>query len=162
MIFLEAVLMGIFATFVMDLAARFLVRRKLIHPFIAPEAVGRWFLYMFKGTFVHKDITLTQPLKHEKIWYAISHFLIGVVLAGLYLFLEREVPIIPHNGWLALIYGMATVLLPWFWLLPSTGFGFMASKSPIKSIIHRTNFINHTTFGLGLFLWIFVFHRFFI
>ena len=50
------ILMGIFATFFMDFLAGFLVKRKLIHPFIAPEAVGRWFLYMFRGKFVHKDI----------------------------------------------------------------------------------------------------------
>jgi len=33
----------------MDILAGFLAKRKLIHPFIKPEALGRWFLYIFKG-----------------------------------------------------------------------------------------------------------------
>jgi hypothetical protein len=39
---------------------------------------------------------------------------------------------------------------------------FMASKSSNKGLIIRTNFINHTNFGLGLLIWILSFHRFFI
>ena len=88
------ILMGIFATFFMDFLAVFLVKRKLIHSFIEPEAVGRWFLYMFRGKFVHKDIHKTPELKNEKLWCFISHYLIGIVLAGIYLFLELKEPII--------------------------------------------------------------------
>jgi hypothetical protein len=61
-----------------------------------------------------------------------------------------------------LLFGIATVFFPWFWLLPSIGIGFMASKSPKRSQILRTNLINHTNFGLGLLLWIVLLHRFFV
>jgi hypothetical protein len=71
----------------MDLLAVFLVKRKLIHSFIAPEALGRWFLYMFRAKFIHKDIHNTPSLKNEKLWCIISHYLIGIILAGIYLFL---------------------------------------------------------------------------
>ena len=73
MIIIEMILMGIFATFFMDFLAGFLVKRKLIHPFIAPEDVGRWFLYMFRGKFVHKDIHKIPALKKEKFWCFLSH-----------------------------------------------------------------------------------------
>ena len=161
MIVIEMILMGIFATFFMDLLAGFLVKRKFIHSFIAPEAVGRWFLYMFRGKFIHKDIHKTPALKNEKLWCFISHYLIGIVLAGIYLFLESREPIIRDQIWITLIFGITTVVLPWFWLLPSIGFGFMASKSPNRSLIIRTNLVNHTSFGLGLFIWIVSFHRLF-
>jgi hypothetical protein len=65
-IVLELILMGIFATFFMDLLAGFLVRKKMIYPFITPEAVGRWFFYMFRGKFIHHDIHKTPALKNEK------------------------------------------------------------------------------------------------
>ena len=162
MIILEMILMGILATFFMDFLAGFLVKRKLIHSFIAPEAVGRWFLYMFRGKFVHKDIHKTPALKNEKLWCFISHYLIGIVLAGIYLFLELKEPIIRDQMWMPLIFGIATVFLPWFWLLPSIGLGFMASKSSNRSLIIRTNLVNHTNFGLGLFIWVVSFHRFFL
>ena len=49
MIILEIILMGIFATYFMDLLSGILVKRKVIHSYIGTEAVGRWFLYVFKG-----------------------------------------------------------------------------------------------------------------
>ena len=162
MIFVEAILMGIFATFIMDLLAGFLVKRRIIHSFITPEAIGRWFLYMFRGRFIHTDIHKTPALENEKFWCLISHYLIGIVLAGIYLFLELKVPIIRDQMWVPLVFGIATVFLPWSWLLPSIGLGFMASKSSNKSLIIRTNLANHTNFGLGLFLWVISFHRFFM
>ena len=156
------ILMGIFATLFMDFLAGFLVKRKLIHSFIEPEAVGRWFLYMFRGKFIHKDIHKTPALKNEKLWCFISHYLIGIVLAGIYLFLELKGLVIRDQMWMPLLFGIVTVFLPWIWLLPSTGLGFMASKSSNRSIILRTNLINHTNFGEGLFLWVVSFHRLFL
>ena len=153
--------MGVFATLIMDFLASILAKRKIIHPFITPDAIGRWFLYMFKGKFIHNDINKTPPLKNEKLWCLISHYLIGIVLAGIYLFFESELPIIRDQTWLSILFGIVTVALPWFWLLPSTGFGFMASKSSIRSLIIRTNLINHTNFGLGLFIWIISLHGLF-
>jgi hypothetical protein len=156
------VLTGIFATFFMDFLTGFLIKRKRIHSFIEPEAIGRWFLYMFRGKFIHEDIQKTPALKNEKLWCVISHYLIGIVLAGMYLFLESTEPIIRDQVWMSLIFGIATVFLPWFWLLPSIGLGFLASKSSNRSLIIGTNLINHTNFGLGLFIWVVSFHRFFI
>lgn len=39
--------------------------------------------------------------------------------------------------------------------------GIMASKSSNRSLILRTNLVNHTNFGPGLFMWVFSFDRFF-
>jgi hypothetical protein len=162
MIVIESVLMGLFATYLMDISAGYLVKRNLIHSFVTPEAVGRWFLYMLRGTLIHRDIQKTPPLKGEKLWGIISHYAIGIVLAGIYLLLEIILPIVRDQIWMPLLYGIATVFLPWFWLLPSIGLGFMASKSSNQSLIIRANLINHTNFGLGMFIWILSFHRFFI
>ena len=162
MVIVEMILMGIFATYFMDLLAGFLVKRKLIHSYIGPEAVGRWFLYMFRGKIIHKDIQKTPTLNNENIWGVLSHYLIGIVLAGIYLFLELKVQAIRDQMWMSLIFGITTVLLPWVWMLPSMGLGFLASKSPNKSRIIRTNLVNHTNFGLGLFIWVVTVHRFFM
>ena len=162
MIIIEAVLMGTFATYIMDLLAGILAKRKFIYPFISPEAIGRWFLYIFKGKLVHKDINESPKLKNEKLWCLISHYLIGVALAGAYLVLDSKIALVRKDTWMSLVFGIATVCFPWLWLLPSIGIGIMASKSPNRSLIIRTNLINHTNFGLGLFVWIVFCHRFFI
>jgi hypothetical protein len=161
-IIVEMILMGLFATIIMDSLAKFLARKKIIYPFITPEALGRWFFYIFRGKFSHQDINKTPALQNEKAGYFISHYLIGVALAGFYLLLELKVPLIRGQILMPVIFGIVTVLLPWFWLLPGTGLGIMASKSSNRSLILRTNLINHTNFGVGLLLWIIFLHRFFL
>jgi hypothetical protein len=162
MILLEAILSGIWATLMMDLLARFLSRRSLIYPFIIPESMGRWFAYMLKGKFKHGDINRTPAIMNERRWYFLSHYLIGIILAGLYLLSTLKLQVIGDHIWLAPLYGICTVAFAWFWLLPSIGLGIMAKKSAKRNLILKTNFINHTNFGLGLLLWLVVFHRFFI
>ena len=156
----EMILMGVLATLFMDLLSILLGKSKIIHQLIKPEAVGRWTLYMFRGKFIHKDINETPALNNEKSVALLSHYLIGIVLAGIYLLLELKEPTIRHQLWMPLIFGLTTVLLPWLWLYPSIGLGFLASKSPRKSPYIVTSLVNHTNFGLGLVLWIALFRRF--
>ena len=41
----EMILMGIFATFIMDILAKFLVKLKIAHPVIESHIPGRWILH---------------------------------------------------------------------------------------------------------------------
>ena len=156
----EMILMGAFATLVMDLLAVFLAKMRIIHPPIKGEAVGRWTLYLFRGKFVHEDINKTPALKSEKSAAMLSHYLIGIALAGIYLFLELKDPAMRQQLWMPLLFGLATVLLPWLWLYPSMGLGFLARKTPNKSPYIVTSLVNHTNFGLGMVLWVAQFRRF--
>jgi hypothetical protein len=158
--FVEMILMGLLATLFMDLLSIILGKLRIIHQLIKPQVVGRWALYMFRGKFIHQDIHKTPALNNEKSAALLSHYLIGIVLAGIYLLLELKVPAIRHQPWMALIFGLTTVLLPWLWLYPSIGIGFVASKAPRRSPYIVTSLINHTNFGLGLMIWIVFFRRF--
>jgi len=156
--FIEMILMGVLATLFMDLLSILLGKSKIIHQLIEPQVVGRWTLYMLKGKFVHKDVHKTPALNNEKSVALLSHYLIVIVLAGIYLLLELKEPTISYQLWMPLIFGIATVLLPWLWMYPSIGLGFLASKSPRKSSYIVTSLVNHTNFGLGLMIWV-VFFR---
>lgn len=156
----EMILMGFLATLFMDLLSVLLGKLKIIHQLIEPQVVGRWTLYMFRGKFIHKDVHKTPALNNEKSVALLSHYLIGIVLAGIYLLLELKEPTIRHQLWMPLIFGLTTVLLPWLWLYPSIGLGFLASKSSRKSPYIVTSLVNHTNFGLGLVVWIVVFRHF--
>lgn len=156
----EMILMGTLATLFMDLSAIFLAKLKVIRPQIGPEVVGRWFLHMFRGKFVHDDISKTPALNNEKLWALIAHYLIGIALAGIYLFVELIVPAIRDQLWMPLAFGLATTVLPWFWLYPSIGIGFLASKASKRSPYIIASLVNHTNFGLGFLVWIAVFRRF--
>ncbi len=158
----EMILMGVFATLVMDIMAITFAKLKITHPKIGPEAVGRWTLYMFRGKFFHKDINKTPALPNEILTSWIAHYLIGIALAGVYLFMELKLPEIDDQPLMALIFGILTVLLPWIWLFPSMGIGFLASKMPEKSPYIFTSLVNHTDFGIGMALWIVVFRNFLV
>ena len=155
------ILMGVFATYFMDLIGSLLHKKKLIHSLVEPEVVGRWFLYLFKGKFVHEDIYNSTALNNEKVWSFIFHYLIGIILAGIYLFLDLKVSIIHNHLWMPLVFGIATVILPWFVLFPGMGLGFLASKTPNRLSVIKTNLVHHTNFGIGLFIWAVSFHRLF-
>ena len=157
----EMILMGIFATFFMDFLAILVVKSKIVRPAIEPHIPGRWVLYMLRGKFIHEDINQTPALKNEKLAALISHYLIGIVLMGIYLFLELKEPAIRDQLWMPLVFGAATVLLPWLWLYPSMGIGFLASKSKNKSDYIIFSIMNHTNFGIGMVIWIVLFRRFF-
>jgi hypothetical protein len=157
----EMILMGIWATFFMDFLAVFVVKLKIVRATIGPQIVGRWALYMLRGKFVHEDIYQTPALKNEKLAALISHYLIGIMLTGTYLFLELKAPAIRDQLWVPLIFGVATILLPWLWLYPSIGIGFLASKSTKKSDYIIFSSINHTNFGIGMVIWIVAFRRLF-
>ena len=161
-IIVEMILMGVFATLLMDLLAILLGKLKIINQQLGPEIIGRWTLYMLRGKFIHTDIHKTPALKNEKLAAFCSHYLIGIALAGVYLFMELLEPAIRAQMWMPLIFGLITVLLPWFWLYPSIGISFLSLKSAKKSPYIITSLVNHFDFGPGLLIWIVCFRRFFI
>jgi hypothetical protein len=156
----EMFLLGILATLVMDLLGFVFAKTRIVHPLITPAIVGRWVLYLLRGKFIHKDINETPALKFERPAALLFHYLIGILLSGNYLALELEYPIIYQELWAPVLFGIATTVLPWFLLYPSIGLGLLASKAPKRSPYIVTSLVNHTSFGLGLLIWITFFRRF--
>ncbi len=63
------------------------------------------------------------------------------------------------NNWLqrptlipAIVFGVVTVLAPFFIMQPSFGFGFAASKMSNPTQARLRSLMNHTAFGIGLYL----------
>jgi hypothetical protein len=52
----------------------------------------------------------------------------------------------------ALVFGVVTVLAPFAIMQPSFGLGFAASKLPNPTPARVRSLLNHTAFGLGLYL----------
>ncbi|RIK60469.1 DUF2938 domain-containing protein, partial [candidate division KSB1 bacterium] len=69
------------------------------------------------------------------------------------------------NNWLqhptlmpAIIFGVVTVVAPFFIMQPSFGFGFAASKMPSPGSARLRSLMNHTAFGVGLHLFAVLFN----
>jgi hypothetical protein len=148
---ISAIFIGIGATLTFDLWALFL---KLAFK-ITPSnicIVGRWLRYMPEGILKHSNIISSPPKSGECAVGWIAHYLFGITFAIVFVGLAG-------NNWIqhptlipAIIYGIATVLAPFFIMQPSFGFGFAASKTSNPSQARIRSLMNHTAFGAGLYL----------
>lgn len=143
-------LIGIGATAVMDVWLTLLKRmgvQTLDFAFI-----GRWVGHLFRGRFVHPSIKKAQPISGELMLGWFTHYATGIAFAGLLVSIYGI-------GWTsnpsllpAVLVGMSTVVAPLFVMQPAMGSGFAASKTPtpLKNCIRSV--VNHSVFGLGLYL----------
>lgn len=148
---ISAILIGLGATLTTDLWALFLKRAFKI---AAPNycLVGRWLRYMPEGTFRHSSIASAPQKSAECVVGWIAHYLIGISFAITLLALVG-------NDWLqhptlipAVIFGVVTVLMPFFIMQPAFGLGVAASKTPNPTQARLRSLMNHTAFGIGLYL----------
>lgn len=149
--FLQTILIGLGATLTFDLWGLFLK-----YAFkMAPSnicLVGRWFRYMPEGTLLHASIAASPPKSAECTVGWLAHYTIGIVLAFVFV-------AVAGNGWLehptllpAMFFGVVTVLAPFVIMQPSFGLGFAASKTSNPTQARVRSLMNHTAFGVGLYL----------
>ncbi len=148
---LKVILTGIGATIIFDLWGQFLKYAFKITPSNIC-LVGRWVLYMPQGIFRHPNINKAEAKKGECPVGWVVHYMIGISLAAIF-------TILAGSGWFespqllpAIIFGIATAAAPLFIMQPAFGFGFAASKSPNPMQARLRSVMNHTAFGVGLYL----------
>ena len=147
---LGAVAIGIGATLVMDLWNLFLKRTFGI-PSLDYCLLGRWLRHMPGGTFRHASIAAAprKPLECTVGW--IAHYTIGVAFALVF--------VLASGDWLArptllpaLLYGIGTVVFPFFVMQPSLGLGIAASRTPKPTQARLKSLATHAVFGVGLYV----------
>ncbi|HSN55449.1 MAG TPA: DUF2938 family protein, partial [Candidatus Sulfomarinibacteraceae bacterium] len=112
--------------------------------------VGRWYLGMARGRFVHSDITSSPKLAGEERAALIGHYVIGILLAVFYVVGARLLGISPGSFVAALGFGLATCVFPWFLVLPGLGFGAFGRTGPKERRLFTATVLNHSFYGLGL------------
>jgi hypothetical protein len=117
-----AIAIGIGATLLMDLWNLFL-KLTFNVPSLNYCLLGRWLRHMPEGTFGLLFVVLVSGA-----WLARPTLLI------------------------ALLYGVGTVVFPFFIMQPSLGLGIAASKTPNPMQARLKSIVTHTVFGVGLYL----------
>ena len=146
---LGAIAVGIGATLLTDLWNLFLK-----HAFSVPSLnyclLGRWLRHMPEGTFRHASIIAAPPKSFECTVGWIAHYSIGVMLALVFV-------LFASGGWLArptllpaLLYGIGTVVFPFFIMQPSFGLGIASSRTPNPTQARLKSLMTHAVFGVGL------------
>lgn len=146
-----AIVTGIGATLVMDLWNLFLKRTFNI-PSLNYCLLGRWIRHMPEATFRHANINTAPQKRHECIAGWGAHYMIGVSLASAFILLATSEWIARPTLLPALLYGIVTVVFPFFILQPSLGLGIAASRTPKPSLARLKSLVTHTVFGIGLYL----------
>ena len=146
-----AVAIGIGATLVMDLW-NLLLKRTFSIPSLNYCLLGRWVRHMPGGTLRHASIAAAPRKALECTVGWIAHYTIGAVFALVFV-------VFASGDWLArptllpaLLYGIGTVVFPFFIMQPSFGLGMAASRTPNPSQARLKSLVTHLVFGVGLYI----------
>ena len=147
---IKIVLIGIFATVIMDLWA---YGQKIFFGVGSLDycLVGRWLLGMRQGKFCHSNIFNSTPMKYECLVGWFCHYVIGVAFSFVFFGLVSLFSLETGFGH-SVVFGIATVVVPFFVMQPSFGFGYAASKTPNPWQSRLKSLVAHASFGIGLYL----------
>ncbi len=148
---LGAIAIGIGATLLMDLWNLFLKRAFGI-PSLNYCLLGRWLRHMPGGTFRHASIGAAPQRPFECTVGWIAHYTIGVVFALVFVVLASGDWLVRPTVLPALLYGIGTVVFPFFVLQPSLGFGIAASRTAKPAQARLKSLATHAVFGVGLYV----------
>jgi DUF2938 family protein len=148
---IRAVAIGVGATFVMDLWAVLLQRLFRVQP-SNWAMVGRWVGHFSNGQFRHDRIADAAPIRGELALGWSVHYLTGITYGALLLGIwgiewARRPTLLP-----ALILSWVALLAPFFVLQPGMGLGVAGSRTPNPNATRVRSVLNHTVFGLGLYV----------
>ena len=144
-----SIAVGIGATLLVDLWNLFLNRAFNIRS-LNYCLLGRWLLHMQEGKFRHKSITSAPEKPFECTVGWMAHYTIGIVLALVFVFFASGDWLVQPTLVPALLYGIGTVVFPFFILQPSFGMGIASSKTPGPGQARLKSLMTHSAFGVGL------------
>lgn len=144
------VLVGVGATVVMDVWLMLLKRMGVQTLNFA--LIGRWVGHLLRGTFAHPSIGKAPPIPAELVLGWLTHYAVGIAFTGLLIGLRGLAWMQTPSLLPALGVGVCTVAAPLFVMQPAMGMGIAASKAPSPWENRMRSTVNHTVFGLGLYL----------
>ena len=148
---IRIVLIGIGATVCIDLWA-LLLRGLFGVRSLDYCLLGRWLSHMRRGRIMHESIAAAARQPHEcKIGWT-AHYAIGVVFAVIFTLLVKDAWL--HRPTLvpALVFGLATVAVPFLTMQPAFGLGIAARRTARPWAARIKSVATHTVFGAGLYV----------
>ncbi|MDO6428753.1 DUF2938 domain-containing protein [Thalassotalea sp. 1_MG-2023] len=147
-----SVLIGTGATVLFDLWS-LLLEKMFNMPPLNWQMVGRWIGLMREGKFYHQKISQSKAVKNELLIGWLTHYLIGIIFAGIFLLIHKVSFSLLTVSFLSCItFGIVTVVFPFFIMQPCMGLGIAASKTPKPHVARIRSLINHMVFGVGLYV----------
>ena len=148
---LAAAAVGFGATLFMDFWA--LVLKRAFNVTLPDYClVGRWLCHMPGGRFTHPSISSAAPKPHECAAGWIAHYVVGTAYSLVFLALASARWLTQPTFLPALLFGLATLIVPFLIMQPSFGLGIAASRAPNPMQARLRSLAAHTVFGVGLYV----------
>ena len=146
----DPIIAGIVCCIAMDVWQRILFLTFNIPP-TNWSITGRWFMML-----ISKKIIFNQNLDHENpVRYELQigwafHYWVAIIYGFVYYFLLAVFDILDTSILSGLIFGLISVIVPWFFYLPVTGKGFMGNKTPNPALTILLSTSSHVVVGVFL------------
>ena len=123
------VIIGIVSCVVMDLWQRLLKLLYSINP-SDWSVVGRWFVLVVSDRQIYNPtIDQVAPIKNELMIGWIVHYSVAI-LYSIFFYILLENGICTASLINGIIFGLISVVVPWFFFMPVLGKGFLGMKTP--------------------------------
>ena len=145
----DSIIAGIFCCIGMDLWQRILFLIFNIPPTNWSTA-GRWFIMMVsKKMIINQNLDNENPIKYELQIGWVFHYCVAIGYGFVYYFFLIA-GILDTSILSGLIFGLISVIVPWFFYLPVTGKGFMGKKTPNPTLTILLSTSSHVVVGVFL------------
>ena len=104
---------------------------------------------MSNGQLIASQLSQQPEAKHETPTGWVVHYAVGIVYAYV-LFILVQLGILEPTITHGLVFGVASVLVPWLFFMPAMGNGIMANKTPNPKVACALALMMHSLFGLSL------------
>jgi hypothetical protein len=146
----DPIIAGIVCCIAMDVWQRILFLTFNIPP-TNWSITGRWFMMLIsKKIIFNQNLDHENPVKYElQIGWAF-HYWVAIIYGFAYYFLLAVFDILDTSILSGLIFGLISVIVPWFFYLPVTGKGFMGNKTPNPALTILLSTSSHVVVGVFL------------
>ena len=143
------IIAGIFGTVVMDVLNILFARVGVITR-IEVRGIGRMAVGWMHGRFSYRHPNQMQQVENELCYGYLAHFAIGIGLAFPYLLGWHFLIGGPASPAWALVYGVGTTIVSYFYVYPCLGLGLFGRRSPDGIKAPLSSLANHLFYGIGL------------
>ena len=143
------VIIGIVSCLAMDMWQRLL---KLLYDINPSDwgVVGRWFvLVVFRGKIYNPTIDEEVSIKNELMIGWIVHYSVAI-LYSVFFFILLKYEICGASLMNGIIFGLISVIIPWFFFMPVLGKGFLGIKTPSPFLACSLAVGSHIAIGASI------------
>ena len=149
MLAIQILIVGVVACTIFDLWQRVFQKLTTIPP-SNWAMVGRWSLSLItNGHIITRDLESQVERKNELVVGWLVHYSVAIGYAAVYAWLMHAT--ILQAGLVdGLIFGVISVVVPWFFFLPCLGKGMLARLTPNPPLVCALALMMHSLFGVSI------------